>query len=318
MTKHRLELKGALIAYGGRLNKVDWGYAERRIRERGGQTSDAISARLTCFVAGTQAQSKITRARARGVPIITEAQLATLLEDGVLEWEEAPAFEATTTFDESVAELRAIFNAAPTSSAWTRCLEIVEGCDPERLEDLITYAQSFITAWDRAEMGKWSPPDKHPLLTNAPKYWASGLPADELRVAPPLWLFDIAQGRAHPKHALARALNLEGVKLNGTLGENVLNNKHLRHLRWLNLGVQNPLPAKFFRAMRTSELMRTVRELWLGGGRDHIYAEWKDPEHTFTSLILVRTYDRWPSGNMRALPCLKGVPVQLVSNADMW
>ena len=310
MATRRVELQGAVITYGGRLNKIQWADAMRRIIAGGGQPSHTISAALTCFVAGTKAQSKITKARARGVPVITEAQLLSLLEDGFVSWEEEDPFETKQSFDTSVAELRAIFAAAPTSSAWTRCLTVIEGCDEARVEELVAYTQHFITRWDDARMEKWRPPADHPLMANAPKYWAKNLPKDELRVAPPLWVFELISGRHHAKHALARALNLEGMRLNGAHGAHILASPHLHQLRFVNLGTQNSYSLGFFRELRTSELMRPVRELWIGSGMNHLREAWADPEHTFDALRLCRPYAIWADVKLEQLPCLAGVKVK--------
>ncbi len=311
MATRRVELQGAVITYGGRLNKIQWGAASRRIIAGGGHVASTISADLTCFVAGTQAQSKITKALARGVPVITEAQLLTLLEEGFVSWEEADPFESKQSFDESVAQLRAIFSAAPTSSAWTRCLSVIEGCDEERVEELVAYAQHFITRWDKAKMDKWRPPEAHPLMANAPKYWAKDLPKDELRVAPPRWVFELISGRHHVKHALARALSLDGMKLNGAHGAHVLASPHLRQLRFLNLGMSNSYSLGFFRELRTSELMRTVRELWIGSGLAQLEGAWDAPEHTFEALALCRPYDGSVNATLKKLPCLAGVKLKV-------
>jgi hypothetical protein len=309
MPIRRVELEGAVITYGGRLNKILWGDAIKQIRGGGGKISEQISAKLTCFVAGSGAGSKVTKARARGVPIINEAQLIELLTKGFVEWEEVDPFATKATFDECIAELRAIFNATPSSEGWTRCLEIVEGCDPERIEDLLSYATPFVAAWDGAEMGKWEPPDKHPLLTNIPKYWREGLPEDEVRAAPPCWLFEIIRGKHHPKHALARVLNLEGLKLNGSLGSNVLSNPHLHNLRVLNLGIQNTFSISFYKELRTSELMRTVCELWLYTDKELLLSAWDEPDHSFDALVQVKVDHWFGTQRMNKLPCLKGVPI---------
>jgi hypothetical protein len=293
MTTRRIELEGASIACAGRLRRISWREATRRIEAGGGEASDAMRASLTCFVEGVGAGSEATRARARGVLAITEAQLMVLLEHGLVEWEEAEPFADKASFDASVAELRAIFGAAPNAHGWTRCLEIVEGCEAERLDDLLHYLHPFIAGWDKAKMGAWICDDKHPLMQHAPKdIWLESLPHDELRVAPPRWVYELVQGQHHPKHAIARALSLDSFKLNGALAKNVLASPHLRALRYLDLGRANAYPVGLYRALLTSELMRTVRVLCVPSGAVHpgrMVQAWASAAHVFDALEQVRS-----------------------------
>lgn len=282
----RIELKGAKVALAGRF--TGWGY-ERKIEEGGGEVTNVISARLTCLVAGLRAGSKAARAAARGVPIITEAQLAALLKHGALTLKEEDA--PRQRFDEAVAELRGIFGAAPTSEGWTRCVEILEACDPERLDDLVSYAEPFVDAWDTSVMPRWEAPKGHALLQNMPTGWSRGNPDREVRVAPPAWLYELLQGRYSAKHAVIRALNLEGLKLNGALGESLLASPHLRGLRFVGLGSKARLPASFYRALVQSASVGGVRELWLDSRDPGLDEAWRGDEAIkLDALLVVRSY----------------------------
>jgi hypothetical protein len=329
--KQTITLRGAQITSVGRLFKLSVAEAARRIEEGGGTYSYEIRAGLTCFVEGSQAGNKATKAHARGIPAITEAQFLTLLEAGTLEREIPDPFASKATFDESVAELRAIFNAQPSSQGWTRCLEIVEGCDPERIDDLLAYTQPFVAAWDdTTALDSWRCPKDHPLMAHAPEdYWLPSLPKHELRVAPPRWVHEIIQGQHHPKHGLARALCLTWFKLNGALGKKILESPYLRHLRYLDLGSSNSFSLTFYRELRTNELVRTVRILVVSVGTDGIKLiarEWAYNHHCFDALEEVRSpstlvsYDedqrRYMRIDERALPCFKGVRFRVNGRLD--
>jgi hypothetical protein len=299
-----ITLKGAKIAGAGRFTSGSWWSYEQKIAEGGGEVVKVISDKLTCFVAGGQAGAKAGRAAARGVPILTEAQLKTLLKAGKLTLKEEEATKQT--FDESVAELRGIFGAAPTSPGWTRCLEIVEACDPERLDDLISYVEPFIDGWDALPMPRWEPPKEHALMANAPIRWRRGNPDDELRVAPPAWLYELFQGRYSAKHAIVRALNMEGLMLNGGLGEAMIKSPHLRGIRFIGLGSKTTLPTSFYVALGTSALCEELVELWLSTGHDSLMEAWADERGpSFGALRRVRSYNFYVA-HRRRLPCFGG------------
>jgi hypothetical protein len=294
----QVKLEGARIMWDGWLRPA----ILERMRAGGATDVYGLPQKPTLMVSGNLHSDKALKARGRGIPIIDVAQLEVLLTDGVLELEGEAA--PVVALDESVAELRAVFDGEPTPERWARCLEIFEACDEERVEDLLAYAQPLISRWDKVKMGAWAVTSQHPITAGAPPAWAKVRFADELRVAPPAWIFELAQGRYHPKHAIIRALILEGMNLNGKLGAAIFASPHMRAVRRVNLGAKE-LPPSFYKALRTSEVMRTVEELWVYDVREVYQEAWTPADHTFDALKRLRL----GSGDLsRAaqleLPCL--------------
>jgi hypothetical protein len=152
-------------------------------------------------------------------------------------------------------------------------------------------------------MGAWAVTSQHPITHGAPPAWAKVCFADELRVAPPAWMFELAQGRYHPKHAIIRALILEGMNLNGKLGAAIFASPHMRAVRRVNLGAK-ALPPSFYKALRTSEVMRSVEELWFYDAPHAYQAAWTPAEHTFDALKLVQPGSMLLPDVQAALPCI--------------
>lgn len=301
-----LVLKGSRFAVGGRLAQGRVRALERALEEAGGVLVGPSATVMEIFVAGQGAGQRAADAKLRGAAIISEAQARLLLAHGTIALEAARE-GGEATLDASVAELRGIFGQAPSSEGWTRCLEIIEACDAQRVEDLVAYAAPFVASWDGKQMGKWAAPSlRHPLMADASSRWLKGLVEGELRVAPASWALAMMRGDYHAKHGLVRAINLEGLKINGAMGLALLQSPHLTGVRALALGSQNRLPLSFYKALRTSALMRTVRELWLCT----LGHEWREglagEDHSFEALERVHAH-QGHTGELEALPCFQGM-----------
>ncbi|MER3495761.1 MAG: hypothetical protein C4320_02415 [Armatimonadota bacterium] len=66
------ELTGQTWVFTGKLERLSRDEAERMIHVRGGKTAGSVSKGTTCVVAGPGAGSKLTRAEALKVPVLTE------------------------------------------------------------------------------------------------------------------------------------------------------------------------------------------------------------------------------------------------------
>ena len=71
---------GMTFVLTGTLERFDRKTAEAEIALRGGKCSGSVSKKTTYVVAGEAAGSKLVKAQALGVPVLTEAEFAAMLE----------------------------------------------------------------------------------------------------------------------------------------------------------------------------------------------------------------------------------------------
>lgn len=75
-------LKGVRLVLTGGLKEMTRGAAKVAVEKRGGAVSSAVTSRTTALVAGDSPGTKLAKAEALGVPVIDEAALGQLLEEG--------------------------------------------------------------------------------------------------------------------------------------------------------------------------------------------------------------------------------------------
>ena len=83
------KLAGKTLVVTGTLETLSRNEAEALIVKNGGKASGSVSKKTAYVVAGTAAGSKLTKAQALGVPVLTEQEFLAMLQD-------APAEPETT------------------------------------------------------------------------------------------------------------------------------------------------------------------------------------------------------------------------------
>ena len=75
------KLAGKTLVVTGTLETLSRNEAEALIVKNGGKASGSVSKKTAYVVAGTAAGSKLTKAQALGVPVLTEAEFLALLNE---------------------------------------------------------------------------------------------------------------------------------------------------------------------------------------------------------------------------------------------
>ncbi len=258
----RIELEGSSYYFVGRF-RGDSGHELMNAFDREG-AEDACGFQSATFVvsSGVQVGTKESKARARGIPVLTFEQARKLLEKGFIDYQDEAILE-DLDLDAVIAELRGIFASAPTSEGWTRCLELIERCHDEQLDPVLHHIEAHLPRWATSSPVAWRPSHTHPLLLGASKEWPDRCFEDELRVAPPAWIQEMTRKNYHPRHRIIRGLQLDNLGLNTMLLGRILKNPYLTHITHLDLGKRNRLTRKFYASFSRFGSLAHLQKLWL-------------------------------------------------------
>ena len=75
------KLAGKTLVVTGTLETLSRNEAEALIVKNGGKASGSVSKKTAYVVAGTAAGSKLTKAQALGIPVLTEAEFLAMISD---------------------------------------------------------------------------------------------------------------------------------------------------------------------------------------------------------------------------------------------
>jgi DNA ligase (NAD+) len=73
------DLEGEIFVFTGTLSGMTRDEAEGEVKKRGGKTTDSVSSKTTCVVAGEKPGSKVDKARRLGIRVIGEAEFLALI-----------------------------------------------------------------------------------------------------------------------------------------------------------------------------------------------------------------------------------------------
>ena len=210
-------------------------------------------------IAGTGGKKKIDQARERGIPVISQEEALIALGD-----KKGVVALASSDITQIIGELRSLFARKNISGSdlWLLCAGILGRCDVEQFAPVLEYAR---TAFVRAVNTKqtWRPRNtKHRLMNEVNSKWVQGNPGNELFVAPPGWLLEMAAGDYHPKHSLVRAINLDHHRFTTRKLKALLSNPYLKGIHFLNFGRRARDPGEILGELDTFEGL-DLREIWL-------------------------------------------------------
>lgn len=297
MSKRRIQLEGALYKKGGRLSQTDWDTVHRNLSDWGAEPL-YHNKYPDFFIAGAGSRSKKSQALARGIPVIDEDTLLVAMDQGYFDYSDR-FIDEDLTLDQAIAELRSTFDGEPTSESWTTCLELIERCPDEQFEPVFHYISQDVDRWTTPSDHQWSPSADHALLSGVPSSWIHSVPHTELRVCPPIWLYEMTRSPAqyHKKHELIRAISCDEMRLNLSGFKRILKNPHLINLRIMNLGIRNTCTEKLISQLASFSAMEHVEELWI---HDMYYdtVRWLDQnKKTFPNITTIRVRGHRGYGN---------------------
>ncbi len=240
----------------GRVSTIRKDENVARLEELGCASTTLVQADFV--IAGTGGKKKLELARDRGTRVITQDEaLEALDHEGVVELK-------SSDISQIIGELRSLL-ARPhlsDSDRWLMCASILDQCDVEQIQPVLEYVRSaFMRAVDANQT--WAPRNaKHRLMNGVNSKWEQGNPGQELFVAPPAWILEMAAGEYHPKHALVRALNLDHQRLTARKLRALLGNPHLEGIHFLNFGRRAFDPGEILGELDAYEGLE-LREIWL-------------------------------------------------------
>ena len=196
--------------------------------------------------------------------VLSEADLKRLLEKGQINKNLHLQPTAQASFDDLIGDLRSLFNGKATSEKWTSLLHMFDRCLEHEVDKLAEYSLAQLEVWSAHDMPGWSIKKQDYLVHHIELGpWLKALPENQLYVAPPRWIMDMAQGKYHPKHQVVRVLNLHRMNIDWPIMQTILANPYLCNITHLNLGDNVSLCANraFYEALSTHPLMENLKEL---------------------------------------------------------
>jgi hypothetical protein len=241
-----IEMKGKSLLVTGDVEGWTRAQIEAAAERWGGTLAAGPSKKVDLFAAGDKPSAgKIAKARSLGIRELPVKKLLLLLRFGAVEIkEEAPA--PVVPLHDAIGELRALADGAPDAARWAALVAQADKADPDRKEALIHYIDAQVARWEPSERLRW-------LSTMLAVRHGEGTLCGDLRVMPVAWVQEILRGEHDPKHALARALSLDGTKANATMAAALFDSPHLSALRALDLGSDLKLAKGFYKRLVAHE-----------------------------------------------------------------
>ena len=268
----RIDIEGTTFCVSGNFkNFQNTRTVEAKLREQGGKTSKSMGVKTQVLIAGNGYVPKRQTAIDRGLPVLEEAQLKKLLEDGNLEidFEEPGAVVGDADLDELLGEVRGLLAQSPSSTLWNALVGVLDQCQPEQAEALASYVQDHISRWS----------DREKLFCVAPHHWQ----------------VNMANGVESPLYALLYRLDLNKAKLKSTAVKKMIALEHLQHIKHLDLAVDKKLTKTVFRQLAKDPKFSTVEHLCLGFIEESFAKEFDDGGE----LTNIKTLGLYPSDYWR-------------------
>lgn len=213
---------------------------ESALRARGGKITKSMAQKTEVLICGTGYTRKPETASDRGLPVLREPELLTLLEEGEIEIDFAPASieSGEESLDVSIAEARSLLTRPPGRALWDELVGLIDRSTPESQGPLISYLEEHLAQWSRREQ----------RLCLAPRDWAT----------------QMTQGQDAPAYRLVRRLDLDRLDFKSTAVKKLLGCANLVDVHHLDLALRKPLTKTVFRALANDEKFAFIEHFALG------------------------------------------------------
>lgn len=227
---------------GGFVSYRSKGYVRELLEQGGGGVARTFNRKVGALVLGDNDHNSMTEyeAQTRGVPILRERELGELLEHGVVEigFETPSAPGGDSAFDELLGETRSVLALPPTAERWGELVELIDRCEPARLDVLVDYISDHVDSWSARTQLLCAPPNS--------------------------WIVAMARGEDSPAFRLLRRMDLSMSEVNTTGFKKIVALESLEHVRWLDMSSRKALTKTAFRALAKSPMASNLEHLMLG------------------------------------------------------
>lgn len=213
---------------------------EDALRELGGVITKSVARKTQVLIWEAGYTLKVDDAKARGLPILNEAQVQQLLADGVLDVEfETPSLEGQgASLDALLGEARGILATPPSPLVWTQIVDLLTQCSPDYVEALVEYIGAHIDRWHERD---------HMLC-----------------ILPKAWIVSMGEGVNSPMYRIVRWVDLTEARLSITAAKNLFGCADLTSTRRIDFPREKKLSKAVFSVISKSPKFKTVRVLIFG------------------------------------------------------
>ncbi len=225
----------------------------KELTAQGGHNRKNVTRTTDYVVSNGKACKELSRAHALGTRIITQAQF-----EGLLAGEPLPELEVSTPdvgVNDAFGQARSVFQdpTMHTRQRWGRVVELLDACEPDALEALTHYVDTFIARGERdAHFDGLFPYDYNDedcfrFFGRAPTHWYAGL----------------ADGERSPKYRLVRELDLLTGGLTGNMVARMIDHPDLSGLQRLCLSSERLPTSGLIKRLCQSDSLDDLRCLGL-------------------------------------------------------
>lgn len=259
----KLELKGAVCVITGRMKSMTKAVASQRLMEAGARMATSVSGKTTFVVVAEQWTNDHTKAKAMGLPILSEQELEALLAGEAVEVDEVGE-AGDRSVDELLGEVRSVMQGAPCSQMWHALVAMLDACRAEDVHVLTEYIDGYIARWTTESMQgqqattlDTSPFDDESMTRRwAWRHYDSLV--GELRVAPEHWIGELQQGVRSPKFAIVRAIDLRDSGVSSKVVVGLLDHPDLTSLEALKLSMYLKMSGALIKRICQDERLRDL------------------------------------------------------------